>query len=227
MLIEIIALIIIVVSVIIGYKKGFVSSILNFGGVIIAYIGATLLDKPIATFIFNVFFRNSLIKSVNEKIIEAVGSKTDAVNSFVDKFPKLIRPFFEDKFGSLTTSLNENIGSGAEKIVDDFIGPAYVAVITMIVFFTLIIVLTFLVRLLAKLFVNINKVPLVGTLNSVLGLFTGLLQGVVSVIILTILINFVLAVLTPNNGIHNALKDSFLGKTLLTLPATGFFIKSL
>jgi uncharacterized membrane protein required for colicin V production len=83
---------------------------------------------------------------------------------------------------------NTNAPDVAQQIVENIISPLVIPIITVLVFFVTFIVVRLLISLLVAVLTNVNKIPLLGGVNRVLGLLVGLLGGLLNVLLILCII---------------------------------------
>lgn len=77
----------------------------------------------------------------------------------------------------------------AKAITDNMVKPMLLVPMRALIFMVLFIILNIILSLIAKMLKGINKIPLIGGLNKVLGAVAGLAEGVIVIFIICILIN--------------------------------------
>lgn len=203
-----------------GVKKGFVSSIISFFGFIIATIISSYLARMLSDYIYKTFVfsqvKQGIIKSFPTGI-DSLGTDL-AVTNFMNNQPSFIKEMILQKYNS-NQGISEVLAQKGAKLSDsiaetlarDVLGPVIIQVIQFILFFVLLFVCLFLVKFVARAFNNINRIPIIGQLNSVLGGVCGLAQAVLVILILSVAINFYIS-LNPND---KAINKNTIEKTMI------------
>ena len=206
-----VAAVIVLICIFMGVKKGFLSTIVMMVGQIAAIVVAIVLSGLLSSYIYSNFIEQKIINEMTDKIqITFSGESTAAATEIVTKATENLPGFISDKAkkmaeedSGLLKNLDEKLGNSskdaAKLIEDNIIQPIAEFALRIIMFSVMFIILMIIVRLLAKLLKAVNKIPLVGGANKALGAATGLLDGIIKVIILVYIIKF--AVLISDNSI--------------------------
>lgn len=97
--------------------------------------------------------------------------------------------------------------SAAKSIDENIVKPIAVSILSPILFIVLSLVLMLILRQVAKWLNKLFKIPLVGTVNKILGAAFGLLKGLVFVYVLCVLLSF-MAERTGSSSFSGAVADS-------------------
>lgn len=177
-IIDLIILLIIFIFAIVAYKKGFIASLLNFLGTIIAWIAAINLSKSLSFWIYQSFIKTPLTEYVFNQLTESANTTQEALISSIPEFiTNAANAFGVDFNNIITTNSGQEIEMAANSITSNIIEPVITILVRIILVILLYLVFSLVIKLLSKLFKFINKIPLVGPLNKVLGIFVGLLKG--------------------------------------------------
>ncbi len=185
-----------------GKKDGFAKTVVSFFGFLIALVIAYSLCAPVTNRVYESFVRQPAQQAVETAIRNRVGqtqSETapdsnklyDALEESVGHLPGFVQKKLavSEKRTALTAQLggmtNLDIKTASVKITETIIRPAAVAVLRVVVFFLLFIVMLLLCALLAKLLKFVNKIPLLGGVNAVLGGLIGVVKGLILVLIIS------------------------------------------
>lgn len=199
---SIIFIIIILALAIIGYFKGFMSLILGFAKGLVTIIVSALLAKPVGALIFKTPIGSGMSNGINgwlvgkDEIFTRVVSAENSgsiVNDALSKIniPEFIRntvsKLIGDKF-PLTNDvpIGKFISDGLSNLICVMIAFLILALIIGVVFF-----------ILRKLLRGINKLPIIGWVNRVLGLVTGIALALVITSGVCWLLSFVM--MMPND----------------------------
>ena len=194
-ILDIIVIGIIIVSTIIGYKKGLINVIFNLCAVIIALIITVLLYAPITNFVIENTEFDEKIESV---IIENGVTKEDknaTENSIIDKYVTK----------SITNTKNDIVESTSTLIAQKVIG----IIVAIVLFIIVRIILTFI----KALFNGVASLPIIKQLNEVGGLAYGILMGFVIVYVILAILFFVISV-NSTGTIADAINTSSIAKIL-------------
>ncbi len=202
---------------IIGLKKGFLKSILSLFNWSICLIIAILLAKYVATWINGIYDFSSLIgnkitkdliklndffgQSIN--VYESAG-KTALIQASSDlKINSLLKQLIKVVFSTTKVDMTstDTIGS----IVGDSLGHICFVIISGILVF---IILMIALKLLSKLFKNIEQTKIIGGLNKILGLAFGLIKAVLIVVMVNIVLVGLSLIPAVNKGLTPLIQDN-------------------
>lgn len=167
--------------ILVGVRRGFIYAAAEFVGTIVSAILSAMLSTPIATWFFNLFFRESLLEKVNVSLSGATDPAGAA--AVLEQFPEFVKQLLAQQGitqASLTETLAARQGNAAALIVDA-LSPALIALIGVLVAIVLFFLLRILVRAVASLLNKLFQLPVLGTVNQLLGGAVGLLKGIAAV----------------------------------------------
>lgn len=180
MIIDIVLILVIVLSAFIGYKKGFVKVIVKLGTFLIALVLAFLLQSSVAKFIGeDIGFKNTISTTVQNKLSDYAKSKEDDKKTDIKMLEKTI-----DEINSAAEEKKAEVIQKWANNIADFIlkGLSFI-----IIFFTVAIVM----GILSLILNTVVKLPVLNTLNGVLGLGAAVILMTVRIMILLTIIYFV------------------------------------
>lgn len=177
---------IVILLLILGYKRGFIRTVINLVGYAVSAVLAFFISQPVAGFIFESFFRKGSVDMINGELGKLSGGQSVAelLDTAFAAIPERISALASSYVGSLD-QIKDTIADVATAVVDQVIGPIATIMIQSIVFLVLFIVFCILVKLVTKALKIIDKLPVIGTANAVLGLVVGLVQAVIFLFIFT------------------------------------------
>lgn len=150
--------------------------------------GSQLSDSALESKFNNVFTKNTVLKSIKDKIPENLYSE-------VEKYLNNSKTSISDVITALNNPSKEE---GAKELTELVVKPFAIKVIKIIIFIITFILLMFVVKFLSSVITKTFKlVPLVGPLNTFLGGLLGFIQGAI-IVFITALIIKVLISLTNN-----------------------------
>lgn len=205
-ILDLIVLAIIVITVLISAKRGFVRTLIELVGFIAAVFISFTISTPLANTTYDKIIEPSIISTVTSAVDTAAdNSAAAAVDSFWNEMPGWIKGGIE-KAGiskdSLGGSITENIGNGVQAAVEStsqsVIKPAVTGSLALIYQVILLIILLALVKPLAKLINKLFSFSVIGTANRVLGGVVGVPKGIIYAVAFCLLIT--LAVSFTQNG---------------------------
>ncbi len=206
-----------IIAGIIGFKKGFLKSLISLFSWVVCLIVAILVAKYVAGWINGIYNFSGLIGG---KIAEGLNGVheffTRAVNSFEGGKAELIAAMPTDINGLLAqlikvvinsipdASFAEQTGSVAN-LVGSSLGYIIMVVISGILVF---ILLKIVIALLSKLFDNIARTKILGSLNKILGIVFGALKALLVVVALNIVLVALSLIPAVNNTITPLIQDN-------------------
>lgn len=111
--------------------------------------------------------------STLREILESVSGAENKLRSTVDVF------------------LNGNSQSTAETVEQNLVGPAVKSILRVLIWIISMFILTIITRVVSNAFENVNKIPIIGPVNAILGGALGLAEGMVLVYVLAQLVRLV------------------------------------
>lgn len=193
LIIDIASVFIFLIIVYKSYKLGFLRAVVQLVGYVASLFAALFLSVQIRDWLYNNIIRVKIISSV-EGIAESASSSaaSSIVPFFMDSLPQVFfRPLVTKSFGSeeeIISYLEKTVDSAAlslgEIIADDIIGPIVSFCMTALFFVIIFIICIVIVNLISTLFKRFYAIPILGTLNSLLGGVIGLLKAPVILVVI-------------------------------------------
>lgn len=195
---DVIIIALFVFLVVTAYKKGFVSSVIDTFALAISGVLSYKFFEPVAESAYNLFVRN-LVETRFTRVLDSVSSSmsvADKVSAMIDGLPNgavKLAEMMGVNFSSLKQSVSGNLSN--DELINlavDKIGHTIMINITEVVVFVLLfVVFVIVLRFLAGFFKKLNKIPLVGTLNAVLGGVIGVAKAIAIVFIVCTVFYFI------------------------------------
>ena len=187
LIVTIVVLVLLAFLMINGLRRGFLRILLTTFSLVITLVLAAVLLKPVSNFIQN---KTSIGIGIEEKVGDFIDEKLAGVkdtkeDEIIDSLPL---PSF------LKKDLHENntIAKYKEQGVNSFRDYAVKNITTIavkaITYLALMIIIFLLLRLLLMLTKFINKVPVIGGINRILGAILGLVEGLIIIWALCLLV---------------------------------------
>lgn len=218
---DLVVLLLLVIFVFRGRKRGFIATFVSFIGALIATLFSAFLSSKIAPLIFEKFMRKSLIDSLvntftnggglnfSEGYTDAFAGLPDFIHSMVDDN---ITTFLDD----MESGITESVISGATTFVDTTLEPMIVGILFMLVFLILAMIFSMFLKFFVKRLHAVNDIPIVGGVNSLLGGGVGFLQGLLVIFLLLTLVSLFVGLTSDQNEYINTkiIEQSFLTEYL-------------
>lgn len=181
-------IVIFAVCLISGLASGLVRMLLRLAAALAAGAGAYLLSAPAAKWIFGSFVSKSLTDSLSAKIL-AYNSSGTAI-----QLPFGLQSFISG--GDIAGIASEqNAAEAASRIVNGAMADAITGTIRIIAFVVIFLILLLILLWVAKAAAGVNKVPVLGPVNRVLGGLLGGALGFIICYVSALLANFVVSAL--------------------------------
>ena len=179
MVIDILLILVIALSAFIGYKKGFVKVIVKLGTFLIALVLAFLLQSSVAKFIGeDIGFKNTISTTVQNKLSDYAKSKEDDKKTDIKMLEKTI--------DEINTAAEEKKAEVIQKWANNIADFILKGLSFIIIFFTVAIVM----GIISLILNTVVKLPVLDTLNGVLGLGSAVILMVFRIMILLTIIYF-------------------------------------
>ena len=200
-ILDVILLTVLVAFIFTAAKKGFMRSLLELIAVIVALVMAYQFSPVVAQAAYDNLVEESLIETVQTQLDENlnISSSTEKAEVVLESIPGFMETF-ADSLGIDTKKMVENMGSfslSSENLATELVvkvaQPIVVAALTALFFLLLSAILMFALKWVAGLLSKLFKLPLLGTVNKVLGGVLGACKGVMVIIFVSTLLKLVFA----------------------------------
>lgn len=202
--IDLAVLLILILSVLFGFKKGFLKTVTGLAAMVISLILAMTLypfaaEMIMKTPIYDTVFENTAA------VIHVPDEETSRISDFGTGKLNLPRDF--------TNNLEKNIDTASQNVsntIADTVASAAVKIVSMLCVFLLARLLLMIVTAAAGL---IKKLPVIGWSDSLLGALFGLFRGLLILYILLAFVTFA-ATMSPDGALARAIKYSEFAKVM-------------
>ena len=216
-IVDAIIIAIIAIVVVRSSKKGFVSSLVDTFAMIIATIVSYMFTPEVSQFVYDSFIKNSVSKGF-EKVLDDMNTNAavaDKVDAMIASLPEGAVNL-ADKLGII--NLNA-IGAGIHMpgvidnnqlittVLNDFAYNVMITITKVVVFFILFVLATLVLRMVSNFLENINKIPLIGKLNSTLGGVLGVAKALIIILVVCTVMYFIVSS-SDNVDLVGAISDS-------------------
>mgnify|MGYP002735241214 CR=1 FL=1 len=206
MVLDILFVILIIVLIVAGWQRGAVASVAKLGITIVSLIGAVFLSRYLSNFFAKIFVTSGMRAKVGDSLRTSIFdkglSKIDALNVL-----------------GVQESMGETVAKGTGNAIDLLVARLAVLFAGALAFIILFIVIHFLLTLLIKGTTEVlNRVPLIGTVNRLLGAVIGVALGFLVVIIIATIISSVspFVPFLGEQSADSALMPHFVGGKILS-----------
>jgi uncharacterized membrane protein required for colicin V production len=204
-ILDIVLVIAIIVFAIVGWKKGFLVTIVKMASSIFGIVASILLARPFSPVVDSLVgeeIGTAITNYLTDKMSVIAGEITPATirtagdNAF-PTFPEFLREWIA---GAISPDLIDNTLSSLVNSIQPAIKSVALLVISFIVLFFGSIILFFVLKILAKL---ITSIPVIREIDKVLGVLFGLVKVMAAIYILL----FILGLLLTLPGIDNLIGE--------------------
>lgn len=191
-IVDILIVAVFVLVVVLGYKKGFLSTIIDTFSLAISAVLSYKFFEPVAETAYNLLVRD-LVETRFTRVVDEIStslSVTDKVNAMIDGLPPSAVKLAEAMGVSMNSLSFSMSGSGTlsnddlVRVAVDKIGhPIMINITEVITFIAMFIVLTIALKFVASLFKKANDIPFLGKLNAGLGGVIGVVKAAAIVLV--------------------------------------------
>ena len=202
----------------IGLKNGFLKSIIGFILMLFSTFLSYIFSPVLAQKYFENFMYNDLLNKINASLSEG-NINANFLNrwiNFINNVPDFIGNDLS-KYGIKTEEilvLLERPENKAEYIIN-LLRPMIIDMLTTFMFFFIFVVTFFIFKFIFKVILKLPKLPIIGMIDSFLGLCVGGLKFLIFTFIVALLIKGV-SIFTLDQGIirglNNAISESIICK---------------
>lgn len=194
---------VIISSVIFSYKKGFLRSILSLISYCVSFFIANFLGRFVSQIIFDNFIKANIEHDIFNTLSNSLnsGNMMNGINQISSIIPDWLTSYL---IGDKTVDnvaggfiAKNDLSAASSAIADQIFRPYIIMIISIIAFFVLFAVVKLLFRYVYMLTSVVERIPVIGTLNGLLGGLCGVIKAGVLLFIIAI-ISFVLILLTKN-----------------------------
>lgn len=201
-------LIVALVFVIVGaaVKKGFVSTLIETFSFLISAFAASKLSPIVSGWAYDAFIRDTVEKNFNAALSEAASgmSMQAKAEELLSNIPEGMIKLAE-LTGFNTENLIYSVSAQAatndqlvQNLIDSVVYNVVIAVSQAVVFILLFIVFIIALGFISKLFKKVNKIPLIGKVNEILGGILGIIKAVIVVFVVCTVLYIVAGVMDKN-----------------------------
>lgn len=209
-IIDIIVILIIALSVFLGYRKGLIALAVKLFAVIIALITTLILYKPISALIIN---NTNLDENIQNVIMEKANNQEETNNTSSNK--ETANTNSKNETTQATESQEGNIveQSLEEKILPEVARELSINIINIGVIIILYFVIKIALHFITAIANIVAKIPIIKQFNKIGGIIYGLLRGLLLIYVILLIISFA-GEINPENKLHNQINQSLLTKEM-------------
>ncbi len=195
--IDLIVLAIIILNIVLSAKNGFVKTLIEVVGFILAILISSSIASPVASTVYDKAIEPAIVASVTEN---ALNTAEDASNGIWESLPSFLKNNAED-LGLTNDKITQafenetadNIKNTATKVSQDAIKPIFVKIVGLAIYAILFTILLIVVKILAKLINKLFSFSIIGKINRTLGGILGFGKGVLVAIAVCMIISMIVS----------------------------------
>ena len=209
-LLDLAVILIFAATIFVGYKRGFVKSVIGVVGLLLAIVLAFTISGAAANGIYSAFVQKPSEQAIESAISGQVGTLSieDNLTAAIDAMPSLVKNLMTHN-GLTAEKLAQKIGGGTQNtaqaiavaVTDTVVRPVMTLFIRFIAFIVLFVALqiavVFVGRLISKL---VRHTPLKGA-NAALGAVLGAVKGLVWVLLAVMLMQAIAGFVTSEDAL--------------------------
>lgn len=204
-IIDIVLCAVIVITTIYYARKGFLAGVIDLAANLLSMGLAWGISGKVSPTVFENFFKSGLIDKMAHNIQQQGGVNLNALLNGLEGF--LPKKLLDSIAASASTLLDSDAPNLAQQVVEHVIAPLVIPLITVVVFFATFALCRVAAALLVTALTNVNRIPLLGGANRLLGGVVGAAAGILYVLLGLCLI---WAVVVITNGTLPVLNDKTL-----------------
>ncbi len=203
-----------------SYKQGFLKSLIRTVGYLASSILAFFGSRILSDACYQLFFRDRLQKSIEDALIASAEQNDFAtkIGSVMEGLPKIVQNLLQAAglgADALADRLSGSVEDSAHElsliIQQTVLYPIIISLLRGITFLILFTAAMILVRCLIKAVGTVRHIPLIGSVNALLGGVMGILQALVIWLVVAVAISFVIDITGGYPWLnHDSMQESLL-----------------
>lgn len=190
LIIDGIILLILILSIADGYKKGFVRIVLSVVALIVCVAAANECSLPAAEAVNKAFVHDAAVEYITETVSNKAEESTESI---IAQIPEGIRKVAEENGISLNgiaekASNKESLKPECEKLVTKAEGIVIIPVLKLLCFAALYFIFQAVCSVIIRFINRVFKLPVINGLNKALGAICGGAKGAVAVAVICLII---------------------------------------
>lgn len=198
-----------VICIIDGRRKGFIKIGLSFAAMLIAWIVASEFSRPVAEWANEAFAGEWIIKVLEGAIANSVSNGADSlfvsIPEPITNVLEVAGVSLEDLASQLGNTIDPAIA--AEKFYSALENNIFISILILISFFGLYLVVNLVASFATRIINKMFKLPILKSVNRLLGAVFGGMKGVIIVTIISIVLRLT-AMVIPDTPFAQALEQS-------------------
>lgn len=208
--------VILVLFVYFGYRRGFVRSILSCLSIFLSFSISNLLSTFLSKKIFEIFVRPAVFEKVSNILAnDQILDPTQKIASIMDCCPKFLQGSFNNYLitGDAISDKFKLVNNAAAEQITDLLSPVFINFIHMIAMTVLIALCLFLFRFVRRALLKVFKAPGLKQINQLLGILFGFTKGILVVFVAIFFVRLALPISDKSES--TVFSDSTINKTYI------------
>ena len=205
-IVDIILVALVVITVGVAVKKGFITTLIETFSFLISAFAAKEISPLVSNWAYEAFIRDTVEKSFNNILSGAASgmSMQAKANELLSDIPEGMLKLAEltgTDINALASTVSAQAATNdqlVQNLIDKVVYNIVTSVSQAIFFIVLFILFTIILSIVAKLFKKVNKIPLLGKVNEVLGGVIGVIKAVIIVFVICTIMYIVVGVMDEN-----------------------------
>ena len=221
-ILDAILVLIILITVFISAKKGFVRTLVEVVGFVAAIFIAFTFSSPIASAVYGKMVEPVIVKTVENVSTDTANTASDAVDAVWQKMPSFVTDsnFLGLSKENISQQVEIETANGVTELADSvsnsFAKPVITKLLSVLISVILVVALIFVVKIVAKYINKLFSFSLIGTINKALGGILGLVKGIALAVVFCMIITLIIS-FTKNGFLiftYDAIHSSYIFKFL-------------
>ena len=193
MIFDLITIAIFITLVIIGYARGAAKSLIGIVMSFVSYLLASMLAKIIASWVYTTFILPVVTRSVTDTIAGVASGASNDIATYMPQWLLLALKMSDKDISDVFLSTGSDLSKKAVDVIDSSVQPVIVGFIALLLTLLLYLLIQLLLRKLAvKPILGLFELPVLNTLNRVLGALLGLIEALIIVSMFAYLLKLIL-----------------------------------
>lgn len=187
---DIVVAIIILISALVGLKKGFMKTILSFAGFFVSLIVSYFLLKPVISALKGTALDNFILNK-SQQILSGFGNimvkEIPSYEMLIETLSEKIPAFLAE---ALAKPLSELIGSNANMTLAEILAPNLANILmNIVVYIGLVLIISIILAIVKAIIKTIVELPIIKQIDRLLGFVLGAAMGVLVVYLILLLMS--------------------------------------
>ena len=203
MIVDIIILVIVILSIILGRHKGLTVCLVNFFSLIIALVVALMVYKPIAN---NLYENTPIGKNIKEVVKQNIPMSEDDFEVSDDSIlPEGMKNYINEQAQNVNEAKDETIEAVSTNLSKEIIN-----ILSFVIVFIAVRAILLIVKIVSKI---ITKLPILKQIDHLGGAIVGAVEGIILVYFAFAIISTV-SPMFENTKVLEQINNSYVGKIM-------------